>query len=401
MLAPSAPIFAQNLLPSAEQALRYAPAGAAGQKIADYQAEQASTRICQGLMSMGAPYGLARMIGEEDRHVALRIFLLDNSGSTSSYDGKYLDTEGRGGHMRMTTCTRWEEIRHMAMQQAELNALMGVHCEFILLNPPSRRGFAAFQEGVDLAVVSPSRDSQVQLADLERMLRSTRPGGGTPIAERLAEIHNRLQVHHAHIAQRNLRAMVVIATDGVPTSGTANLPTDGARLEVVQALRRLACELPVFVVIRLTTDEDDVVAYYNAIDEEVELPLEVIDDLESEAREVRAKGNGWVTYSPLLHMIREGGTLVRLLDALDERPLNPAEAKDLVQHLLLRDEVDSPLPQDPAALCRLAKARLAALPPVYDPLRRRPAPCIDLNGLRRALRINLVARCCDWLSRRR
>merc|ERR1711988_594224 len=112
---------------------------------------------------------------------------------------------------------------------------------------------------------------------------------------------------------QGLRTVLVIATDGLPTS-QGYAPTDTAKAEVVQVMRQLSVDLPVFLVIRLCTDEDDVVAFYNRIDEEEELLLEVIDDLESEAQEICDKGNDWLTYSPMIHMIREGGTFVKLFD---------------------------------------------------------------------------------------
>merc|ERR1711988_1411510 len=142
---------------------------------------------------------------------------------------------------------------------------------------------------------------------------------------------------------QGLRTVLVIATDGLPTS-QGYTPTDAAKTEVVQELRQLSNELPVFLVIRLCTDEDSVVEYYNRIDEEEELPLEVIDDLESEATEIRDKGNDWLTYSPMIHMIREGGTFLKLLDLLDERKLNALEVRLLAGHLLqLADHPPLPL----------------------------------------------------------
>merc|ERR1719313_2909322 len=72
----------------------------------------ASQRISQGLISLGVPFGLSQLIGEEDRMIGLRIFLLDNSGSTSSYDGKYLEPAS-GGRMNMVACSRWQEIKRM------------------------------------------------------------------------------------------------------------------------------------------------------------------------------------------------------------------------------------------------------------------------------------------------
>ena len=35
--------------------------------------------------------------------------------------------------------------------------------------------------------------------------------------------------------------------------------------------------------------------------------MEVLDDIESEAKEIMAAGNGWLVYTPLLHKIREAG----------------------------------------------------------------------------------------------
>ena len=47
--------------------------------------------------------------------------------------------------------------------------------------------------------------------------------------------------------------------------------------------------------------------------------MDVLDDICSEAREVYGHGNKWLTYSPYLHTVREGGTNIKLLDLLDER----------------------------------------------------------------------------------
>merc|ERR1719387_1730897 len=311
--------------------------------------------------------------------IGLRIFLLDNSGSTSSYDGKYLE-EVAGGNMKMVTCSRWQEIKRMALQQARCQIATGTPCEFVLLNPVS--GHGNLQEGVDICSIHPTHgNTEGQLATLDRMLGNVRPNGVTPLAQSLRQIRQRVLTVHGHLARQGLRTVLVIATDGLPTS-QGYTPTDAAKAEVVRELRQISVELPVFLVIRLCTDEDSVVEYYNRIDEEEELPLEVIDDLESEAQEIRQQGNDWLTYSPMIHMIREGGTFMKLLDLLDERKLNALEVRLLAGHFLqLADQQSLPV-SDMAQFHKKAEENVRQMPKVFDPLRHRAAPCVDVRKLR-------------------
>ena len=64
---------------------------------------------------------------------------------------------------------------------------------------------------------------------------------------------------------------MVIATDGVST--------DGDLTDVMRPFE----QLPVWVVVRLCTDDDAIVRYWNDIDAELELELDVLDDFASEA----------------------------------------------------------------------------------------------------------------------
>ena len=70
----------------------------------------------QRLRSLGFPAGLARLVTDADSRVGLRLFILDNSGSTGEMDGNKLTAEY--GTLKMKACSRWDEIKAMAVLQA-------------------------------------------------------------------------------------------------------------------------------------------------------------------------------------------------------------------------------------------------------------------------------------------
>ena len=122
------------------------------------------------------------------------------------------------------------------------------------------------------------------LADLE-------PRGLTPLAAATNLITAKIVPMAPGLMMKNQRVCVVIATDGQPSD-------DGFQA----ALGRLQA-LPVWVVVRICTDEDSVIDYYNGLDAEMEAPMEVLDDLLGEAHEV-CKLNRWLTYGPPMHTAR-------------------------------------------------------------------------------------------------
>eukprot|EP00854_Cymbomonas_tetramitiformis_P012080 gene12080-14273_t len=69
--------------------------------------EKSSAERVSMLRSMGVPTGLAKLVDHQDHRVGMRIYILDNSGSTSFHDGKYLPSMAPGATQqpRMRSCT--------------------------------------------------------------------------------------------------------------------------------------------------------------------------------------------------------------------------------------------------------------------------------------------------------
>jgi len=178
------------------------------------------------------------------------------------------------------------------------------------------------------------------------------------------------------------KVAIVLATDGLPTDRYGGTSWQ-ARNEFKQALRSLE-SLPIWVVIRLCTDDDEVVDFYNNIDNELELSIDVLDDFVAEAKEVY-EHNKWLNYALPLHRMREMGFYHKLFDLIDERSLTRDELRDFFHLLYGADALDS-LP-DPQVdwdrfLDRIAQiTRSQNLQ--WNPIFKRMMPWVDIRKLDR------------------
>jgi hypothetical protein len=135
--------------------------------------------------------------------------------------------------------------------------------------------------------------------------------GGTPLCRHIGEIIAEISAVAPQLRAAGQKAAIIIATDGESSDG-----------DVAAAMRPL-CQLPVWVVVRLCTNEDNIVEYWNNIDSQLELNIDVLDDFMGEGKEI-FKANDWLTYGEPLHRLRELGVSMKEIDLLDERKL-PAE----------------------------------------------------------------------------
>lgn len=351
-------------------------------------ADEQHCRAADLTTNLDVPPALAELLVEETRRTAARIFLLDNSGSTSAHDGKYLYKLGSTQAHTLHRGTRWEEICQLTMAQARWNVSLGTPCEFVLLNPLCV-GDDTLEEGVDFVRVDAAMgDTEAQIQALQQLLNSTGPRGVTPLTDRLRKIRMRVAQEGRDLARAGQKVVLIIVTDGLPSGTQSGRSGPRERNEFVSELRQFGLQYPVHIVVRLCTEDDDVVDFYNKVDEELELQMEVIDDHVSEAKEIMAAGNGWFAYTPVLHRIREGGTFLKLLDLVDERRLNPMETSLLAQ-LLLREPGEAPFPSNTEDFIKVAEARIKATQEpsyVYDPITGYVGRPINASRLVKAMR---------------
>lgn len=285
---------------------------------AQASSKQLSNHEIETLTDQGYTRGLIESIARSNISFPLRIWVVDNSGSMMTGDGHRMVQTGNSDNVRFVDCSRWSEIQQTVEYHAQIAALLEAPTVFRLLNDPGRmvgpQQFSIAERGGDFL----AEDLKVAL----NTMKNTQPSGVTPLSDHVREIRENVVSMKDDLLQSGQKVVIVLATDGLP-SNSHGISSSHTRNEFQNALRSLE-GLPVWVVVRLCTDEDNVVEFYNNLDSELELSLEVIDDFMGEAEEIY-EHNRWLNYSLILQRIREGGFNHKLFDLLDERALTKDE----------------------------------------------------------------------------
>ena len=134
------------------------------------------------------------------------------------------------------------------------------------------------------------------------------------------EIIPQIQAAKDQLLQNGQKAVVIIATDGESSDG-----------DIARAMIPLQ-SLPVNVVIRLCTNDDRVCEYWNNIDNQLELEIDVLDDLKSEANEI-FELNPWLIYADPIHRLREFGIPNKEFDIVDEVKLSSEQLKNVIHFM--------------------------------------------------------------------
>jgi hypothetical protein len=310
------------------------------------------------------PDGLQQEIVRSCEAFPLRIWIIDNSGSMGTNDGKRLVAHPPCGEPHFEKCTRWQELCTTLAWHARMAAHLAAPTEFRLLNPADNGATQVLQCGV-----GPEPTSEIR--EMEKMLASL-PGGRTPLCAQISAVVSRVRAEAPQLRATGKRAIVVIASDGASTDG-----------DVEHALRPLQ-DLPVWVVVRLCTDEDAVVEYWNTVDGDLELEMDVLDDLKGEADEI-GKKNPYITYGEPLHRLREWGTCAKVLDHLDERLLSPSELMDVVDLVAGQGGgVMRPGVEDMAAVTNYVKEKNKNMTKTWCPVRQKRDDWFRVNKIQKA-----------------
>jgi hypothetical protein len=228
----------------------------------------------RALIEQGFTRGLAEAMTNNNAAFPLRIWVVDNSGSMSKSDGHRMVETKKKNDVKIVSCTRWTEIQETVDYHAQMAALLQAPTVFRLLNEPGKvhgpQQFSVAERGEEYL--------NEDLAIAHKTMR-TSPSGLTPLTEHVREIQENIRSMEPSLL-RDGKVVVVLAIDGLPTDFRGMCD----QRKFVNTLRSLD-GLPVWVVIRLFTDEDEVVNFYNGLDAELELNLEVLYDFVAEAKE--------------------------------------------------------------------------------------------------------------------
>jgi len=328
------------------------------------------------LINQGFTKGLASALNANYEHFPVRFWIIDNSASMTKHDGHRIIETFPKNNVKIANCTRWEEIKECVNYHAGLSGLLFAPTIFKFLNDPGVR--AGSQQ---LSVAEYRRDNvRDEQHTIWKTMHKMKPNGCTPLRDRILELYDTIHNMTNTLKTNGQKAVVVIATDGKPTDNHG-FSSSHIRTVFIESLRRLL-ELPVWVVFRLCTDDNDVVEFYNSLDDDPELSIEVLDDFTGEAMEVY-EFNPWLNYGLPLHRMRESGFNDRAFDFIDQRALTKTELRQLCASLFGQDNFDG-VP-DPSIdwqgfiveIKRLNNQESYS----YNPVKKKVLPWIDVKTL--------------------
>lgn len=244
-----------------------------------------ASEALQALAGCGFPRGLAsEVVNSAHNSFPIRLWIVDNSGSMQTGDGSRM-VQTSNGSCRMIQATRWQELVDTLGAVAEMACALGARTDFLLLNRPST-GQVQFAtvggKGTGNAALVPVLGAHLEARQLKQAMQQLQPSGGTPLTEAVLQACNLIEIAAPALLASGQQAVVTLATDGLPNDNDT----------FMRALQRLQ-GLPVWLVVRLCTNDEGVVRYWSDLDQSLEMPLEVRGWIGTELRWADADCEAW------------------------------------------------------------------------------------------------------------
>jgi hypothetical protein len=331
------------------------------------------------LQHQSFPSGMMAAIASSRQANPIRIWILDNSAAMNARDAHILKATGGEYLQNVDAVTRWEELKECVGYQADFVTRFGLPTRFALLNRPSSstghttggplpQYFSLHQTG------NLPQEQQV----LQQVLSCTVPVGPTPLTQELRTLRAYIESIAPQLRARHHTVPIILATQGLPTNEQGETSPQVVQ-EFVQTLRSFEA-FPVWLVLRLCSDDEQAFAFYNSLDAQVDLPCDVLDDFYGEALEVYLH-NPWLTYALVLHRYREAAFGHPVLDVMDERALTLSEVGALCR-FLFGYNVGLPDPSvDWSGFLHALEVCMSRERPHWNPVTKTVQPWINLAHL--------------------
>ena len=327
--------------------------------VSSFKRKPEATRAREFLDEHNWPSGLIEAFLLNVEKIPFRFFIIDDSGSMNTNDGlKMIGKEG-GKENKIISCTRWSELSDTVNFHAHLAEASKCPTEFRLLN------------AADPVMIGLEDDDGEGLQFLTTVMDDS-PAGQTPLCEHIEDVVNAISSLENDLRANGQRAVVVIATDGEASDGN-----------VTAALKPLE-RLPVLLILRLCTNDERVIRYWNDVDNQLEVEIDVLDDLCADALQV-VKANPWLTYTDSLHKMREFGAAIKEMDLIDESRLSSEQMRVMVATMLF-DGKKRNVPHPDEDWNKFSSALLSKMKSekgkVFDISTRQLKPLIDMRLLK-------------------
>ena len=317
-------------------------------------------------------------------------YVIDNSTSMEISDGKTFIKQGDIVH-KINLVTRWDEAVSKTVSIAEYNIKRGICAVYYLLNNKSNERVS----DIDYVKIDPNSNDHLSKLEILKnvILNHNNIRGATPLDKITNYFCDKMR-ENLEITSNNSICYNII-TDGEPNN----------KIGFENSLKKFCKNYSVFLVINLCTEDDDIVEYYNDLDKQIGSEvsgLDVLDDLESEQKEVINAGNTFLTYSNELHICRMAGCNSIAADLLDEEELPLHYINKLCKEILNVSELP-PITNRVEFINKVAELNYN----VYDFYYKKMKPVLNINSLHWAIwkhnhkivsKIPIVSLICYYLS---